>query len=713
MAIGDDWVIDYINKRIWNKYAWGQGGSSTVYSVNALYSWLMDTFDEQGAMDDEIPMTAQTPFAYTIVNNWFIDDESVKYLNGGAITQTRDDANIAMITMSATNYTNCVFSDITKTVKDDGVGIGPLLAYDNTRRVWWVRTSATVENGSSMTIDGGTGAGTSSAFDNTGDDLFSNLYTLGTIESGTNIYIYQAGSRISQWWGTGHIDVLLKVKEFGTEIAEGVVTCYARMYTDLYDFYEIDLSAGGRNAVPLATADDLDNQTAVGTVLNYMDTIRIMFVNGSLAYTDASGDSPVKHMVLHGQTSHATAFILNTSSPFKLANIEGTFQDGETIELCEEIKFDQQTNLFSVGQEINNGSGATAIVRRVAQDPQAVGTEGILFVTNVSGTWNDNDPIKVDNTTYAYVNGPIVINTFQATASGAVSFSSTINKDLDNGNGPQPYSVVIDLGGMRVAPLYEFVKAITRRDSTITTYPTNGTDTVYKYNGEFYQIANTTWTQFKKASPFGTFAGGKFFGARGVWIENVSGLDAIMYSLIDANNVTQNPPLSSTIRVVSCIANVDRVFVAESTGAGSVIPKRNQYTTASQNSGVNYVEVTTTPADDCPSSGVIRVVYDYGTQSEGEDIYNYTSINRSEKRFYIEGTTVRAYDSGDRAYVPYIDKFADSNGEAEVTVKYSGTTKYIVTRVRKKGYIPFQVAGSFADGTTTITAIRTVDNIVT
>ena len=76
MAIGDDFTIDYTNKRIWNKYAWGQGGTATVYSVNALYSWLMNTFDEQGAMDDDVPMSAQTPNAYTLINEWFIDDET-------------------------------------------------------------------------------------------------------------------------------------------------------------------------------------------------------------------------------------------------------------------------------------------------------------------------------------------------------------------------------------------------------------------------------------------------------------------------------------------------------------------------------------------------------------------------------------------------------------------------------------------------------------
>ena len=712
MAIGDDWSIDYVNKRIYHS------SGTSVYTVNQLYSWLMDTFDEQGAMDDDIPMTAQTPNAYTIVNNWFIDDESTHYLKEGAITQTRDNAQIALITLSSSGYTNCVPSDITKQVKDDGVEIGALLAYNNTTRKWWVRTTQTVVNGSAMTITAGTGAGTSSDFDNTGDDLFANLYTLGTIESGTKIYIYQAGSKIApDWWGEQHIDILIKVKEFGAPIGGAVVTVYARVYTDLYDNYEIDLSAGGRNAVPLATANDLDNQTVEATVLNYMDTIRIMHVNGQLAFTAGSG-TIVAHRVVHGQTSHATAFVLNapsgSSGTLTLANIEGTFSNGETLEQCRELKFDAQTALFTtLGQTITGGSsGATGTLRRVIQDPQGTGTEGILFLTNITGTFQDNETLTGSTNGSATANGTLTSETWTATASGTVSFACTINKDLDNGNGPQPYNVVIDLGGERVANLYEFVKAVTRRTSTITCYPTNGTDTVYKYNGEFYQTANTTYTQIKKASPYGTFAGGKFFGARGIWIQNVSGLDAIMYSLIDANNTTQNPPLSSTIRVVGCIPSVDRVLVCETTSSGSTTIKRNQYTLVSQGSGLSYVEVTTTPADDCPSTGVIRVVYDYGLGTEGEDIYTYTSINRTEKRFYISGSTARAYDSGDRAYVPYIDGLANASGNAEVTVKYSGSTKYIVCRVRKKGYIPFQVSGSFADGTTTITAIRTVDSIV-
>ena len=713
MAIGDDFAIDYVNKRIYHS------AGTTVYLVNALYSWLMDEFDEQGAMDDDIPMSAQTPNAYTIINNWFINDESCEFLKEGAITQTRDNAKFALLTFQESGYTNCVASDITKQVVWDASEHGALLAYNNTTRKWWVRTADTFTPSKAITITGGTGAGTATGFDNTGEDLFANIYTLGTIETGTDIYIYQAGAKISAWWSSGHIDILLKTKEFGTEIDEGKIVVYARVYTDLYDFFEIDLTVGGRNAVPLATSDDLDNQTAVATVLNYMDTLRIMFVGGTIPYDTKTGDDPVKHMVIRGGTSNATAFILNApsgaSGTFTLANIVGTFQSAEVIEICEELKFDTQTTLFTtLGQTITGGtSGATGVLRRVTQDSQEAGNEGILFLTGVTGTFVDGETLTGSANGSATSNGTVTANTFSANTTAAVTFAATTTRDLDNGAGAQPYNVIIDLNSLTVTVLYEFVKALNRRTSTLQTFPTNGTDTRYAYNGEFYQKANMTYPQIKKASPFGTFAGGKFFGARGIWIENMASADVEKFSLIDANNATQNPPTFSTIKVVAMIATNDRVLVCESTGGGATVIKKNQYTNVAQSIGVDYVTISGSIADDAPSTGVVRVVYNYGLGTEGEDIYSYTSIDRSgaDDKFMISGTTARAYSTGDRTYNPYIDTTADANGEREVIVKYSGATKYIVTRVRRKAYIPFQVAGSFGSGLTTVTAIRTADGI--
>src|SRR3972149_4650448 len=376
MTIGDDFSIDYVNKRIWNKYAWGQGGSSTVYSVNALYSHLMDTFDEQGGMDDDIPMSAQTPNAYTMINGWFMDDESHKYLKEGAITTARGNNIINLLTFQLSGYVNVIFTDIGKQVVWDATNHGALLAYNNTTRKWWVRTADSIGAPEVITISGGTGQG-------------------------------------------------------------------------------------------LATANDLDNQTAVDTALEYLDTVRLMFVNGTILYSGAAGNSPVAHKVIHGQTSHATAYILNIVSPFVLANIEGAFQSAEVIEICEEIKFDAQTSQFTVGTTIDNGAGATAVIRKIVQDPQAAGTKGILFVTDVSGTWADNDPIEEGATQRATQNGVIATNTFTANTTSTVTFAATTTKDLDNGAGAQPYNVIIDLNGQSVATLYELIKTMCRRTSTI------------------------------------------------------------------------------------------------------------------------------------------------------------------------------------------------------------------------------------------------------
>jgi len=707
MAVGDDFAIDTVNKRIYHNTG------ATVYDVNDLYSWLMDMFDEQGAMDDEIPMSAQTPTAYTMINGWFIDDVSTHYLKNGAIKTEGYLNAIIMIPFGAT-YTNCVPGDIGNQVKDDTVEIGPLLAYDNIQKKWWIRTTNSVTSGSAMLITGGTGAGTTNSNSATGEDLYANIYTLGTIETGTDLYIYQAGSKLTAWWSAGHIDVLIKVKECAVEFDNAVITIYAHVYTDLFDHYEIDLTDGGRNAVPLATSNDLDNQTAVATVLNFMDTIRLMFVNGTIPYSGATGDSPVAHSVIHGQTSHATAYILNTSSPFTLGSIIGTFQNGEVIEICEQIKFDARvaTKFFVAGDSIDNGGASTAIVRRVVQDPEDAGTRGILFVTNVSGAWSDNDPIEEGTTQYAIQNGAMVTNTFTANTTATVTFAATIDKDLSNGNGVQPYNVVIDLNGSTVAQLYELVKAMCRRLSTIMTYPTNGTTIPYAYAGERYQLANTIYTQFKKASPFGTFAGGTFFGARGVWIEDMATDDVMRYSLIDADNDTQNPPTLASF-VVSALVAGDRVLICLTTGDNYTINK-SQFTNVAQNSGLAYVEVSEDLAGswkDLPSTGIIRVRYNVGAEDENEDIYSYTSINTTLKRFMISGVTARAYTVNDRTYAPFMDRTAASETESATCIYQAD--RYVVARVRKKGIIPFQTKGQYKSTGYSVAAIRTTDAIVT
>lgn len=60
------------------------------HTVNELYSYLMDYFDEQALMDDLIPMNAKTPTLYELINGWTLTTYSWDFLYNSAVTETRN-----------------------------------------------------------------------------------------------------------------------------------------------------------------------------------------------------------------------------------------------------------------------------------------------------------------------------------------------------------------------------------------------------------------------------------------------------------------------------------------------------------------------------------------------------------------------------------------------------------------------------------------------
>lgn len=615
--IGDDFSIDYVNKRVYHS------SGTTTYSVNALYSYLQDTFDELNQLDDTVPMSAQTPNAYTMINGWYIDDESTKFLYNGAIATSGWLNVIHVIEFQAGGYVSAIAGDIGKMVNDDGADFGYLLAYDNTLRKWWIRTgsSTTMASGSVVSIDAGTGAGTTNVISKTGENIWTNLYTLGGIVSGSRVFIEQSDAKIDAWWGTGHIDVLIKVKEMGTEIDGAMVTVYIREYTDKFDHFDIDLTAGGRQAVPLATSDDANNQTAVGTVEDYQD--------GTLA------------------------------------------------------------------------------------------TIAVTFGT----------------------------------------FAADVNNDGIN----ETYEAQIDCNTIDLDTVYEVCKYWTY-GSTATTL--NGT------NGALYVSIRPEYTAVKE-SPLGSLAGGKFFGARGVYLTNLNASDIQSYQLIDSNGTTVVPPNYIAVSVQS-VAVGDRVAVFPA--SGGLVNKATNISHATFNvlGDDKFVGGTSFPTD-TPSAGTLIVV---ATDEKEEHIYRYTSFTGSTMSFpvaisstttggdtttltdsgqtflsstvqagdivkdttngevayvvsvdsntqltttakttswnavnYVTHNLVQTYDGADTIYIPYIYVTADATTETQTIVYVQ--ERPVLTRVRKKGILPFEVAGTITSSGLTVTAIRTVDSIVT
>ncbi len=111
---------------------------------------------------------------------------------------------------------------------------------------------------------------------------------------------------------------------------------------------------------------------------------------------------------------------------------------------------------------------------------------------------------------------PTIINnqTADGTVAGYNDISitfGTASKNLSNGNGAQNYDVVIDCATRPLSEVYEYLKYVCRHNSA---------ETINGDAGEEYLAAGAGYTEVK-AAPFGTFAGGTFFGARGVWLETM------------------------------------------------------------------------------------------------------------------------------------------------------------------------------------------------
>jgi hypothetical protein len=147
-----------------------------------------------------------------------------------------------------------------------------------------------------------------------------------------------------------------------------------------------------------------------------------------------------------------------------------------------------------------------------------------------------------------------------------------------------------------------------------------------------------------KASPLGTFAGGTFFTARGVVLDNVSNAESNNYQVVTSDGDTVSPPATVTVLVSNLLAE-DRVAVFRLTGVGGTI-KKDEYSSHTSN---NAIGNTVFEIDDGPITaeapaggvsdlaGVIRVVDDADSV---EQRYRYESFAASTFTLNGDGGTV-------------------------------------------------------------------------
>ena len=628
--VGTNWTVDETLKTI--KHTSG----TTIYSVKELYSYLLDYFDNAGYLDDEVPIAASTPTEYNLINGWFIDDPSFQFLSGGAVstlewTHPTNSTGIRILTLDATD--GLTSGDIGKVVAGATTGdTGKLLAYDTTLNKLWIRCDAANDLFDNATEDinvDGTLCGAMTALSVTGENVWSNIFTLGSLVPNTTLDVYQNDTQINPWWttGGGHIDILVKVKEAGTEIDNGNLTILARTYGSLYDHFVIDAS-NGRNPVPLAAFADGNNQTAYATVAAYAG-ITFSFGYALMDLYNGSGPQPYDCIVecnnhtiteVYEYLKYATC----SGSSISLNGIDGEFYTG-----VGDVRFafdNEATNSFIENEQITGTEGAKGYSVSIIDN----GDTGYITLRNVHGTFTDNMTITgITSNATAQVNGTV---------------------------------------------------------STITP---------------------------QKQAPFGTLAGGRFFGATGIFLEHLATTNANNYQLIDSTGTPQNPPTSINISI-SGLEIGDVVSVFKTTGDNKIIDKTYLTSHSSANtSGSNTFTTVENIPTDTPSSGVIRII---DTSENLEHRYSYTSYSGKVfsgiTKLFAPNTAglIQDYAADDTAYVPFIDETATSTS-ASVSVNFAGNC-YIYSIVRHKGIIPFDTKGQVISTGYSLSAIRTTDSIV-
>ena len=260
-------------------------GTTGTYTVLEFYDALQHLFDNSTQMDNGSPMRLITPTSFTfgqIETNdpyaWFIDPDALEHLTGGAIQTTgwtksplvgdgTGNTGIIKVGCSSTGF-NWTSADVGYLATSATSNTGMILYVDTANFEVWIRPTDNTANhdfqegsGSITSARTGSPTVTANAAAVTGERLWANVYTIGSIVSGTQIYMYQEQTLIPEWWGTGHMDALILVND-GFDaglIDDGLLTLYARDDFSLFDHFVVDASGGGRNAVPLAASADVNN----------------------------------------------------------------------------------------------------------------------------------------------------------------------------------------------------------------------------------------------------------------------------------------------------------------------------------------------------------------------------------------------------------------------------------------------------------------------
>lgn len=654
-------------------------------SFNALYSYLVDLFEELGALDDLPPMEGNVKDQlYTVLNDYIIPDLSFRFLEKGSCTDSGGN------NIYANFQTAGVIADI-------------------------------------------------------GDNAY--FYDTVNPRPQPDLYLEQDGVVQRRDWLEGHVDQLIKVKTstdpkyinsaveaLGQLIDGGTVVWHLRPFGRTYDFSEVTVPSGGQVPVFLANAPDLNNTTAqysctyasgTGQLLAGEEALtsggkRVIIVScgagatGTVTWQQKSTTNLVDTDVITGSVTGfavtlntvPTAVVAGYDSDIRVMVVQRRFTGGTT------------TVANYILGELVTQSGTAATGYFMEDDG------GTIYIEEQSGTFNGTGLLT------GGISG--ALNTPTGTA-----LYSTVPKDIGGGVGDKNYTCVVsaDITGQpptdpqSALQVYEWWKYITRSESTYQVNTPGSIFSVYTL-GKLFRKLQPTFKEVRGAGVFGTKAGALVIGAQGVFIEKftLTSGDIRNIQLIDNLGGTYDPPNLQVLRMSNIVAGV-RAAVYRSTGVGSETILRNEFKVGVVGAGNNEAADSTVLVaannrtvsplpNDVPDEGVLRILSPNDTGNY--IMMPYISVDRVTNIFTLGGTigsylVAAGETSGplvldDNVHVAFFEEEAATT-YVETTIQYVASIPlYAVARV--KGKQPFKTTTAFGTGGANIGAVLNADKVV-
>ncbi len=612
--LGGDVTVYFLDENRQQRLEWSGAAAGTA-DANAIYSALEDLMDEALQSDDGNVMSAETPVEYTIgkidageVEPWFVSWEMIEHITGGALKTAGwarvQDSNVGIVVCEVTANTivaGDVGIDITHSDGDAGTLLEVIEFGTTDYLVIRPDSDGVVDNfdSASGTLTCNANTATQSVASFTGEMIWANLYNVTPIEADTHVYMYQgtvadtARARIQQisnaggdWWPEGAFDRLFAITDFKVAtfpvLDAGFISVFARKGNTLFDSFEVSTSivSGGRNPVPLKAAADGNHTTGFQ----------------SITQTASAGNWSVGNEI-SGDVSGARGIITLIVNPGATQTVH-YYPIGDP-----QVVF--QTAAEALTNEDDTGTGT--------KDGSAPADEGPALATWFTSStfptavhaWTVFD-IDGDSTDEGYgilvdCNANPLTEVYEwmqhETRNGETGTSNT-----DGIEGEQYLGAVVFLeysgavSGGTIAEGEDVLQAVTGATGIVISHDTTLKQILLRDTRGAFDTTNTVTSQdagagtitpdtaadtfaANTASPFGSLAGGRFFGARGVLLEDWLAADENNFQLIDSQGIPRQRQIAITLELTNLdggaesVVTNDLVSLYRLTALGGVVDK--------------------------------------------------------------------------------------------------------------------------------------------